>query len=274
MATGRSDSEVNASSASGTPEYLIFVLSDSAVPDRIATGFEMFHQATPLTLSWVTEMAEATRSAWRATELAAPARLMVGHKRLYSPLAAHSPLARPVDYLSAAGDSSLPSSGAMGPGLAGPWHSYLPTSSDLPAGDDGWGPAVSDEEATELEQANIQLQVEQRREQLKVSFTRAQAADMLGVSAQTVSEWVAQHRLVGLKDGREWRFPAWQFTPDDAEPVLPDLRRLVDAFPGGVVSLSRWMNRPNDNFDGRTPAQEMVRDSDHVFAIVETLAAA
>lgn len=76
--------------------------------------------------------------------------------------------------------------------------------------------------------------------------------DLLGVSPQTVSEWVAQHKLVGLKDGREWRFPAWQFTPDNAEPVLPDLDRLVATFPGGEVSLSRWMNRANDNFAGRT----------------------
>ncbi|TCN53373.1 excisionase family DNA binding protein [Rhodococcus sp. SMB37] len=140
--------------------------------------------------------------------------------------------------------------------------------------EDDWGPAMSAEEAAELEQANLQLQVEQRREQLNVSFSRVQAADVLGISPQTVSEWVAQHRLVGLKDGREWRFPAWQFTPDNSEPVLPDLGRLVEAFPGGVVSLSRWMSRPNDNFGGRTPAQEMVRDRDHVFAVVETLAAA
>lgn len=141
-------------------------------------------------------------------------------------------------------------------------------------GGDGWGPAISAEEATELEQANLQLQVEQRREQLQVSLSRAQAADVLGISAQTVSERVAQHKLVGLKDGREWRFPAWQFTPDNAEAVLPGLGRLVDAFPGGVVSLSRWMTRPNDNFGGRTPAQEMVRDRDRVFMIVDTLAAA
>lgn len=148
------------------------------------------------------------------------------------------------------------------------------TATDAAGTDDEWGPAISAEEAAELEQANLQLQVEQRREQLNVSFSRAQAADMLGISPQTVSEWVAQHRLVGLKDGREWRFPAWQFTPDNSDPVLPDLGRLVAAFPGGVVSLSRWMSRPNDNFGGRTPAQEMIRDSDHVFAIVETLAAA
>ena len=167
-----------------------------------------------------------------------------------------APVLRVIQHLAA----SIPSSGAAVAEAAG--------------GDDGWGPAISAEEAAELEQANLQLQVEQRREQVNVSFSRVQAADMLGISPQTVSEWVAQLRLVGLKDGREWRFPAWQFTPDNAEPVLPGLGRLVDAFPGGVVSLSRWMSRPNDNFDGRTPAQEMVRDSDHVFAIVETLAAA
>ncbi|NKT14617.1 helix-turn-helix domain-containing protein [Rhodococcus hoagii] len=138
---------------------------------------------------------------------------------------------------------------------------------------DEWGPAISDEKAARLEQANLKLQVEHRRQELSVSMSRSEAADALGVSPQTVSEWVSQRKLVGLKDGREWRFPAWQFTPDSAEPVLPDLDRLMAAFPGGEVSLSRWMNRPNDNFGGRTPAQEMARDSDHVLAIVETLAA-
>lgn len=138
---------------------------------------------------------------------------------------------------------------------------------------DEWGPAISDEKAARLEQANLKLQVEHRRQELSVSMSRSEAADVLGVSPQTVSEWVSQRKLVGLKDGREWRFPAWQFTPDSAEPVLPDLDRLMAAFPGGEVSLSRWMNRPNDNFGGRTPAQEMARDSDHVIAIVETLAA-
>jgi len=139
---------------------------------------------------------------------------------------------------------------------------------------DEWGPVISDEKAARLEQANLKLQVEHRRQELRVSMSRSEAADVLGVSPQTVSEWVSQRKLVGLKDGREWRFPAWQFTPDSAEPVLPDLDRLMAAFPGGEVSLSRWMNRPNDNFDGRTPAQEMARDSGHVLAIVETLAVA
>ncbi|NGP09308.1 helix-turn-helix domain-containing protein [Rhodococcus sp. 14C212] len=140
--------------------------------------------------------------------------------------------------------------------------------------DDEWGPAPRPTQTAALEAENLQLQVDQRREQLAASFTRTQVADILGVSKQTVSDMAADGRLVGLKDGREWRFPTWQFTPDRADPVLPDLDRLTRAFPGGEVSLSRWMTRPNDTFAGRTPAQEMARDSDRVVTVTTGLTAA
>ncbi|MBC2592379.1 helix-turn-helix domain-containing protein [Rhodococcus aetherivorans] len=139
---------------------------------------------------------------------------------------------------------------------------------------DGWGPTIDAQEAQALERENLHLQARQRREQLTASFSRAEVAQMLDVSTQTVSDMRVQNRLIGLRDGREWRFPAWQFTPDDAEPVLPDLARLVREFPGGVVSLSRWMTRPNVDFDGRTPQQEMLRDREHVFAVINALTAA
>ncbi|NDV10163.1 helix-turn-helix domain-containing protein [Rhodococcus sp. IEGM 248] len=140
--------------------------------------------------------------------------------------------------------------------------------------DDEWGPAPTPAQTVTLEEENLQLQVDQRRAQLAASFTRTQVADILGVSRQTVSDMAADGRLIGLKDGREWRFPTWQFTPDRADPVLPDLDRLTRAFPGGEVSLSRWMTRPNTTFAGRTPAQEMARDSDHVITVATGLTAA
>lgn len=139
---------------------------------------------------------------------------------------------------------------------------------------DSWGPVIDVEEAHALERENLHLQARQRREQLTASFSRAEVAQMLDVSTQTISDMRVQNRLIGLRDGREWRFPAWQFTPDDAEPVLPDLARLVREFPGGVVSLSRWMTRPNVDFGGRTPQQEMLRDREHVFAVINALTAA
>lgn len=86
--------------------------------------------------------------------------------------------------------------------------------SDPPGnGDNDWGPAVSYEEAAALERQNLRLQVEQRQAQLASSFTRPEAAALLGVSPQTVSDMLAEHRLVGLKDARAWKLPAWQFTP-------------------------------------------------------------
>ncbi|SDC55890.1 helix-turn-helix domain-containing protein [Rhodococcus tukisamuensis] len=136
-----------------------------------------------------------------------------------------------------------------------------------------WGPVVSDEEVAALERENLRLQVEQRQEQLASSFTRPEAAALLGVSPKTVSDMIAKHQLVGLKDARAWKLPAWQFTPDLEEPVLPEVGHLAQEFPGGVVSLSRWMSRPNDNFAGRTPAQEMIRDRDRVFEVVRSLVA-
>ncbi|ANS32460.1 hypothetical protein R1CP_39385 (plasmid) [Rhodococcus opacus] len=77
------------------------------------------------------------------------------------------------------------------------------------------------------------MQVDQRREQLAASFTRTQVADILGVSRQTVSDMAADGRSSGSTTGGSGRFPIWQFTPDRADPVLPDLDRLPRA---GIVT--------------------------------------
>ncbi|MDJ0419691.1 helix-turn-helix domain-containing protein [Rhodococcus opacus] len=52
-----------------------------------------------------------------------------------------------------------------------------------------------------LEESNLQLQVDQRREQLAASFTRTQVADFLGVSRQTVSDMAADGRSSGSRTG-------------------------------------------------------------------------
>lgn len=81
----------------------------------------------------------------------------------------------------------------------------------------------------------------------------------------------ADGRLVGLKHGREWRFPIWQFTPDAADPIHPQLERLAAAFPGRVVSLVRWMSAPNPNFAGQSPARAMGADPERVIGAASTL---
>jgi excisionase family DNA binding protein len=79
---------------------------------------------------------------------------------------------------------------------------------------------------------------------------RLQAAELLGISPQRVTDKLESRRLVGIKVGREWRLPRWQFDPDNTSGALPDLDVLQAAFPGGPVSLSRWIMRPHPEFTG------------------------
>ena len=100
---------------------------------------------------------------------------------------------------------------------------------------------------------NLSVATERRQRLIAGSLTRHEAANRLRVSAQAVSDMLDRGTLLGLKAGREWRIPAWQF--DEASPtgILAGLRELGARFPGGVVSLSRWIEQPNADLDGLSP---------------------
>jgi excisionase family DNA binding protein len=107
--------------------------------------------------------------------------------------------------------------------------------------------------------ADLRTQFAQRQQLAANSITRDDAAELLGISAQSVTDKLAAGKLVGIKVGREWRLPAWQFDPDMPDSVLPDLNIVQTVFPGGPVSLSQWILRPQPEFDGRTPREELIR---------------
>ena len=138
-----------------------------------------------------------------------------------------------------------------------------------------WGPAPDSVTASQAVFFGLQDQFAQRRQLAVESISREEAAQLLGVAPQSITGKLTSGRLVGLKVGREWRLPLWQFNADDPSGVLPDLDRLQAVFPGGVVSLSRWMQREQPEFDGRTPCTEMaLRGSEPVLALAEALTAA
>jgi len=111
------------------------------------------------------------------------------------------------------------------------------------------------------------------RSVLRGAPTREQAAGRLGITPQAVSERRKTGRLIALRRGREWRFPAWQFGDGDA---LPGLERLAGAYPGTPLNLSVWAVRPSPDLGGRTPAQELARRGgvDRVLELVGAIRAA
>ena len=100
---------------------------------------------------------------------------------------------------------------------------------------------------------NVSTAVDRRLRLAEGSLTRDAAARLLGVSPQAVSDMLDRGDLIGLKQGREWRLPEWQFDADAPRGVLPGFREVVAAFPASVVALSRWMERENPDLGGSSP---------------------
>jgi len=138
-----------------------------------------------------------------------------------------------------------------------------------------WGPAPDSVTAAEAVVADLADQFAQRRDLAANSIGRAAAAELLSISPQSVTDKLESRKLIGIKVGREWRLPRWQFDPDNVTGALPDLDVVQAAFPGGLVSLSRWIMRPNPEFDGRTPREELVaHGSASVIKVARALTAA
>jgi hypothetical protein len=92
------------------------------------------------------------------------------------------------------------------------------------------------------------------RDALTGALTREQAAQRLGISPQAVSKRVASGGLVALHRGRVSQLPAWQFYEGG---VLPGLKQVIAAYPGGPLSLTSWATSPSPDLDGATPAQTL-----------------
>ncbi|HEY6689357.1 MAG TPA: hypothetical protein VI094_24480 [Propionibacteriaceae bacterium] len=91
---------------------------------------------------------------------------------------------------------------------------------------------------------------------LRGALTRDQAAERIGVTPQAVSERLKGGKVTALRRGREWRFPGWQFADDG---TLPELPKLIAAWPSTPLALSAWATTPSADLDGRTPAAELSR---------------
>ncbi len=119
---------------------------------------------------------------------------------------------------------------------------------------------------------DVALGSARRHDVVAKSLGRGQAAELLGITPRAVSRRLDRRALVGLKDGREWRIPAWQFAPEFEDGVLPGIRELAERFPGGVTSLSRWMRRENADLDDLAPVEAVRRGRlDSVLGLCQNL---
>lgn len=120
-----------------------------------------------------------------------------------------------------------------------------------------WGAAPSSREVLAAEESVKEELLRKRESVIKASITRAEAAHRLGISPQSVSDWIARGEVLAFQDGREWRIPAWQFEPTADRGLKVGLKELALAFGGGVVGLSIWATTQQADFAGKTPADTL-----------------
>jgi hypothetical protein len=114
-----------------------------------------------------------------------------------------------------------------------------------------------------------------RRKLLHASLSRAEVAELLGISSQAVLDRLRHGDFIGLKEGREWRIPMWQINASAERGFLPGIADLQRAFPGGVVALSRWAVTPNVVLGDITPADALAAGRvQDVIAVATTTTAA
>jgi hypothetical protein len=133
-----------------------------------------------------------------------------------------------------------------------------------------WGLPPSKTEATRAHLANLAAKYADRQAVLAQSITRAEAAQLLGISDQAVSDRLTAGDFAGLKEGRVWKLPAWQFNADTENGWLPGIAQLRQHFPAGPVTLTAWATAPNVDLGDRTPAARLAAgDVENVLLVAQ-----
>jgi hypothetical protein len=77
------------------------------------------------------------------------------------------------------------------------------------------------------------------------SYTAEQAADLLGVNASRIRQRLGgpSRTLYGIKPGKEWRIPKFQF---EGRRLIPGIERVVERLAAGLhpVAVYRWFLTP------------------------------
>ncbi|WP_117423434.1 helix-turn-helix domain-containing protein [Mycobacterium marinum] len=139
-----------------------------------------------------------------------------------------------------------------------------------------WGSAPTAKEMSGAALQALQDDFVARRELLTMSLSTAEVAELLDISSQAVLDRITSGDLIGLKDGRQWRIPMWQLNAGAQRGFLPGIAQLRQAFPGGIVALSKWAATPNPELGDITPADALVdaRIDDVIAVVAKSTAAA
>ncbi len=108
-------------------------------------------------------------------------------------------------------------------------------------------------EAKSLEVTSLYNFFKRRRELLDNSIGSIEAAEMLGVSKQTIHDRIRENKLIGLIESNVMRLPLFQFDPTGPDGTVSGLTEVLKDLSGSLLSKVSWLVTPNAVFDGDSP---------------------
>jgi len=108
-----------------------------------------------------------------------------------------------------------------------------------------------------------------RKELLARSISAADAAELLGVSKQTIHDRIRENKLIGLVEANTMRLPIFQFDPSGQNGCVAGLSDVLKVMSGSLISKINWLVSSNAVFEGKAPidilkngdAEEVLREA-------------
>lgn len=131
----------------------------------------------------------------------------------------------------------------------------------------------SNMDASEAASAMLWANVEsrrRRRELLQECVDAKQAGELTGRSRQAVERLRRDGRVLALRVGRQWRYPAWQFDVDGPGGVLPRLDEVIAKLFLSPEGAASWLTRPEAYLGDRRPVDLLrAREAETVLQLAE-----
>jgi len=117
----------------------------------------------------------------------------------------------------------------------------------------------SDKEKTALEINSLYNYFKRRRELLASSIGSTEAAEMLGVSKQTIHDRIRDNKLIGLVESNVMRLPLFQFDPAGPNGAVAGLGDVLKELSGSLLGKVSWLVTANAVLDGKAPIEVLKR---------------
>ena len=107
---------------------------------------------------------------------------------------------------------------------------------------------------------------------LRQSVGAEEAGDLTGRSRQAVERQRREGRVVALRAGRRWRYPAWQFDADGPGGLVPGLPEVLAQLHLSPAGTAHWLTTSRPELGGKPPIKLLRRrDKEPVLRLAEQL---